>query len=57
MNTINENQKETENKEEKKYGVVHIDPNVHHDLKVYCASKRKSLYEHASKAIKESLKN
>lgn len=53
MKTDNQQKKKTA----EKYAVIHIDAEVHQDLKVYCATRKKSLYEHATEALKKSMKN
>ena len=52
MKTVN-NSKQNE---PKMSGVIHIDPEVHKQLKIYCATHGPNLGEFASKELMESLK-
>ncbi len=37
-------------------GVIHIDPEVHKQLKIYCATHDLNLGEYATRELRESLK-
>ena len=42
-------------KASKKSGVLHIDPEVHKDFKIYCVKNDLDIGKHASQIIAESL--
>ncbi|MFZ0452912.1 MAG: hypothetical protein WAM24_04120 [Ignavibacteriaceae bacterium] len=52
MKTVRNSKKTTP----KMSGVIHIDPEVHKQLKIYCATYGPNLVEFATKELMESLK-